>query len=212
MDCVYKKFLDKFSRGSHEIENKNVRIVDFFNLNFIKDMEFLNEKIISITLLNNGKYFISNSKTKGFVLEMNNDIESINDISSEYKELQKNIGKITSLFGFKNKYFQNISELFSNDEDSRGLGFFYEEFMERSDNRKILGNINIDRIFTIAYEANGNRIVLTNDNCVYIYAHDLVTHYYEKLDGMPKNTFHLIPQMNSLKEFVKAFFNDFISE
>lgn len=212
MDCVYKNFLDKFSQDSHEIESKSVRIVDFFSLDFIKDMKFLSEKMISVTLLDNGKYFISNCKTKGFVLERNNDIESINDISPKYKEFQKNIGKITSLFGFKNKYFQNISELFSNDEDSHGLGDFYEEFMERSDNYKTLGNINIDRIFTIAYEANGNRIVLTNDNYVYIYAHDLIMHHYEKLNEIPSNTFYLIPQMHSLEEFVKAYFNDFISE
>lgn len=77
-------------------------------------------------------------------------------------------------------------EIFSNDEASEGLGDFSTEFLERSDNRRIVGNIDIDRIFTMAYEGNGNRIILTKENSVYIYAHDLTTHHYETLKEIPK--------------------------
>ena len=78
---------------------------------------------------------------------------------------------------------------FSNDKDSHGLNLFHDEFMGKSNNHEIVGGINIDRVFTIGYETNGNRIVLTKDNYVYIYVYDLVIHHYEKVHGIPKNTF-----------------------
>ena len=64
----------------------------------------------------------------------------------------------------------------------------------------------------MAYEGNGNRIILTKENFVYIYAHDLATHHYEKVKEIPKNTFFAIPKMYSLEEFVIAFFDDFMTE
>jgi len=211
MDCVYKNFLDRFSRKNQEIENQDMKFADFFKFN-LKGLEYLNEKMISVTRLDNSKYFISNCKTKGFLLEKNADINKLNAVTQKYKDLQNAVGKITDLFGFTNKYFVNIVEIFSNDEASNGLGDFSTEFLERSDNRRIVGNIDIDRIFTMAYEGNGNRIILTKENFVYIYAHDLATHHYEKVKEIPKNTFFAIPKMYSLEEFVIAFFDDFMTE
>ena len=120
MDCVYKNFLDRFSRKNQEIENQDMKFADFFKFN-LKGLEYLNEKMISVTRLDNSKYFISNCKTKGFLLEKNADINKLNAVTQKYKDLQNAVGKITDLFGFTNKYFVNIVEIFSNDEASNGL-------------------------------------------------------------------------------------------
>lgn len=211
MDIVYKSFLDTFHYEHKENENKVLMFSDFFKTDENILAEFGKEHI-SITDLKNGKFFVSNCRSKGFFLEQNSDIDNLAEISIEYKNLQKAIGKATDLFGFTNRYFENIIELFSNDIDSKGLGEFTSEFLERSNNKQIVGNININNLYTIGYEGNGNRILLDKDNNVYIYAHDLATRFYRKIDEVPQNTFMYIPKLQNLNDFVINFFNEFLCE
>lgn len=212
MDIVYEQFLNTFHQENQATKTEIRKFYDFFSVSEKLKLENSFAGInVSVVSLKNGKYFISNEKSKGFFLDRNSDIEKVQDITSEYKELQKSFGKITDLFGFTNRYFENIVELFSNDRESIGLGDFTEEFLSRTDNETVLGSININKLFTIAYEANGNRIVLDNDNHIYIYAHDLMTHHYQIIRGIPKNTFYKIPNINTLSEFLIAFLEDFFS-
>lgn len=211
MDKIYEDFIKTFHRENLMIENQTQTFMDFFP-NISKDSSPYNENEISITKLKNGKFFISNGASKGFFLERNTDIEIISAVSEEYRKIQKSVGKVTDLFGFTNRYFENIIELFPNDKDSIGLGDFTAEFLGRTNNERIIGEINIDNLFTIAYEANGNRIVLNKNNCIYIYGHDLATHHYQKINGIPDNTFYTIPQINSLNDFLEAFWNDFFTK
>jgi len=210
VDNVYEKFLNTFHRENQESENSIKRFSDFFKINENNFSDF-NEKKISVTKLKDGKYFISNLNSKGFFVEKNNDIENVSNISEIYTKTQKAIGKVSDLFGFTNRYFENLVELFSNDKDSIGLGELTSEFLEYSSNLRIVGNIDIDNLFTIAYEANGNRILLDKNNQIYIYGHDLITHHFQKIDGIPKNTFYRIPKIFTLNDFVINFFNDFLS-
>lgn len=209
MDNVYEAYLKTFSYQSQEVNNKIMKFSDFFSLDY-DDISHINDSTINITSLTNGKFFVSNCKTKGFFLDKNSKIETIDSISVEYRKMQRKIGKITDLFNFDNRYFMNIIEIFSDGEYSNSLGEFTSEFLKRNRDMRTAGNINIDEIFTIAYEGNGNRIVLTKDNSVYIYAHDLQTRYYEQINEMPKNTFFAIPKIHSFNDFVKAFFEDFV--
>ena len=210
MDIVYEKFLNIFHRENQATEIAVTKFSDFFSIPQ-KWMGSFASMNISITKLKNGKYFISNGKSKGFFLENNSDIEKIPNVSCEYKELQKSLGKITDLFGFTNRYFENIIEIFSNDSESIGLGEFTAEYLNRTKKEKNVETINIDNLFTIAYEANGNRILLDNNNNIYIYGHDLAVHHYQVIDDVPKNTFYKIPNIYTLSEFVVCFFKDFFN-
>lgn len=210
MDIVYENFLNSFHREKQGVDNEIVKFSDFFKI----EGEFfseINKKDISITKLNDGKFFVSNCKDKGFFVEKNSNIDKVIDVSIDYKKLQKNIGKITDIYGFTNRYFENIFELFSNDSDSKGLGEFTSEFLARSHNKPIIGKIDIENFYTIGYEGNGNRILLDKDNQIYIYAHDLATRYYQKIDNIPQNTILIIPNLLTLNDFVSSFFTEFLN-
>lgn len=210
MDIVYESFLKTFSRENLEIENKDISFHDFFG-GSSDVLKPLGNSRISVTKLTDGKTFVSNFKSKGFFIEESTNVGNILGITSEYKTLKKSVGKITDLFGFKNRCLANIVEIFSDDKDSEGLGCFTDEFLARSKNTRKISNIDIDKIFTIAYEANGNRIVLTENGSVYIYAHDLDASQYEKIENVPKNTFYAIPGAKTLNDFVMMFFADFLA-
>ena len=201
-------FLNTFHREKQGTENEIVKFSDFFKIEESIFSEF-DKKDISVTKLKDGKFFVSNCKDKGFFVEKNSNIDKIPNVSIYYKKLQKNIGKITDLYGFTNRYFENIIELLSNDSDSKGLGEFTSEFLERSRNNLMVGKINIENLFTIGYEGNGNRILLDLDNRIYIYAHDLATRYYQTIDNVPHNTFLTMPKLLTLNDFLNVFVTEF---
>lgn len=211
MDIVYNNFLEYFSQQSKAEKTNSLFFSDFFDCSLSCFKNYKKDKI-NITKLNNGKYFISNQENKGFSLEQNSNINKLENINSTYKSYQQKIGKITEIFGFENDYFKNLIEVLSNDELSKGLGDYTNKFLRKSKNIRKFENIDIDKIFTIAYEANGNRIVINNENEIYIYAHDLIESRYEIINDIPKNTFYKIPKISTLEEFIKAFFEDFLNK
>ena len=199
------------SIGSEVMESlKDVTTYETYPEAFI-DLEIGRSKAVVVDEVY-GKYFISNQENKGFSLEQNSNINKLENINSTYKSYQQKIGKITEIFGFENDYFKNLIEVLSNDELSKGLGDYTNKFLRKSKNIRKFENIDIDKIFTIAYEANGNRIVINNENEIYIYAHDLIESRYEIINDIPKNTFYKIPKISTLEEFIKAFFEDFLNK
>ena len=136
--------------------------------------------------------------------------DKLENINTEYKKIQKSIGKITNLFGFENRYLENITELLSNDADSFGLGVFTEEFNNRIRNNEQKNKIDINTLFTIGYEGNGNRLILDKNNNLYIYGHDLISSNYDTLEDFPPNTFYSIPNIKNLTDLISMFFDDFV--
>ncbi len=208
MDSVFKKYIETFSFQSKENNHEIVSFSDFFKeLSIFSDYKNIS---ISVTYLNNENFFISNNHTKGFFLERDISIDKLENINTEYKKIQKSIGKITNLFGFENRYLENITELLSNDADSFGLGVFTEEFNNRIRNNEQKNKIDINTLFTIGYEGNGNRLILDKNNNLYIYGHDLISSNYDTLEDFPPNTFYSIPNIKNLTDLISMFFDDFV--
>ena len=116
------------------------------------------------------------------------------------------------MYNFNNEYFENIAELFTYDDESIGIGEWNNDFEKKILKSKLNPNIKPDELYTFAYEANGNRYLMSKAGNVFLYANDPNYRNIEVLDNCPKYTFYKFMDLSSINDLVKLFINDFISE
>ena len=173
--------------------------------------EIENNYDINITEIDSKHVFISNTESKGFLVERSFDCPEY-EFCSLYKNIVKSVGCIKELYNFKNEYLENISELFTYDNDSVGIGEWEEDFGKKILKSKLNPSIKPNELYTFAYEANGNRYLLNKDGDVFLYANDPNYRNIKLLDNCPKYTFYKCMDINNIKDFLHIFIKDFISQ
>lgn len=205
MDKVYTNFLSRKGK-------ENTLSCKISTLKKLLPFEEIDIDLnINITEIDREHIFISNTESKGFLVEKPSKSPKY-DFCSLYKKIITSIGCIKELYNFNNEYFENIAELFTYDDESIGIGEWNNDFEKKILKSKLNPNIKPDELYTFAYEANGNRYLMSKAGNVFLYANDPNYRNIEVLDNCPKYTFYKFMDLSSINDLVKLFINDFISE
>lgn len=205
MDKVYTDFLSR--KGKENILSCNIstlkKLLPFDEIDI--DLN------INITEIDSKRFFISNTESKGFLVEKPSECPKY-EFCSLYKKIITSLGCIKELYNFKNEYFENIAELFTYDNESIGIGEWKNDFEQKKIKSKLNPNIEPDELYTFAYEANGNRYLINNLGSVFLYANDPNYRNIKLLDNCPKYTFYKFLDLSNINDLVKVFIEDFSSK
>ena len=102
MDKVYTNFLSR--KGKENILSCNIstlkKLLPFDEIDI--DLN------INITEIDSKRFFISNTESKGFLVEKPSECPKY-EFCSLYKKIITSLGCIKELYNFKNEYFENIA-------------------------------------------------------------------------------------------------------
>lgn len=209
MDKVYYDFLAKQGKENtitckHSVI-KEIWTSDEKNIGIYQNLK------INITEIDSQRRFISNTQNKGILVEkLNCDVNF--DFCKLYKDIVSSFGCIKDLYNFQSKYFENIAELFTYDQESIGLGEWNLDYENKVKKLGISPDIKASDLYTFAYEANGNRWLMDFKGDVFLYANDPNYKEISILKNYPKYTFYEVNGIKTVENFFMLFLQDFAAK
>ena len=209
MDKVYCDFLAKQGQENN-ITDKHSVIKDIWTSDE-ESVGIYQDLKLHITEINSQRRFISNTQNKGFLVEKVNCDVNFN-FCKLYKDIVSSFGCIKDLYNFQSKYFENIAELFTCDQESIGLGEWESDYKNKVKKSGCVPNIKTSTLYTFAYEANGNRWLMDFKGDICLYANDPNYQEISILKNCPKYTFYEVNSIKTVKQFFMLFLEDFAAK
>ncbi len=134
-------------------------------------------------------------------------------ILPSHKSIVQEIGVISDLYNFSDKYLQNITDAFLCHVPQEHSNILQENLEETCKENTLAFPVNstvqLEDLTIFAYEANGNVFLYNAAGEVFLYAND---HCYKNLipvAGYPESTLYHLEDMPKFENFVKIFLNNF---
>lgn len=134
----------------------------------------------------------------------------VSKFSLKHKEFITKIGNIVDFHRIKGSsiVLDNLVEAFPIDEQSVGLAEFEADYIEKCQKQKVSPSSTFMKAVTIAYEANGNRLMYLEDESIVLYAHDHCRKDITPIDGQPLYTFYKVSQIETLSDFTELLLSE----
>lgn len=213
MERVYELYLNAYKKSTNQdLPYRTKKISEAISFDARLKNKF-DKKTVKVTEIKPETFFISNGISKGFLYKKTKPFDKLDEyVNKYYRGILSSFGTIIDTFNFKNIFFTNLSEIFSCDEQSIGLGALQEDFTKKSNGKTKIGNIDIKEIYTFAYEANGNVWNITPDGAIYLYAPDHCYRNISALPTFPEDTFYTVDEIRQINDFFEIFLDDFCSD